>query len=207
VLQHGNGGDLKPRLERALGFVPDPLEPFISGVLAAERPAIAGQGELIDRLEPVVRKWGAPGKARALAEAWWHCVEPDAGVFSLIKQLRRQGLLCALATNQQRFRAEYMREQLGYDALFDRSFYSYELGSVKPEPRYFETIVASLALPAEQLLFIDDLEPNVLAARGVGLQAAQFVNPRTPGAADELRALLARFSVHVTPDTPTTHSA
>ena len=200
VLQHGNGGDLSRRLERALGFVPAPLDPFIRDVLDAEGPAIAGHAELLDRLAPVVGKWGAPGKERALAESWWHCIEPDADVFSLITQLRGQGLLCALATNQQRFRAEYMRGTLGYDARFDRSFYSCELGCVKPEPRYFETIVSSLALPAEQLLFIDDLEPNVTAARGVGLQAAQFVNPRTPDAADQLRALLASFSVSATLD-------
>jgi len=202
VLQHGNGGPLPPRLQRALGFVPAPLDSFINDVLDAERPAIAGQAELLDRLEPVVRKWGAPGKARALAESWWHCIEPDADVFALIDGLRRQGLLCVLATNQQRFRADYMRGKLGYDAHFDRSFYSCELASVKPEPRYFETIVARLSLPAEQLLFIDDLEPNVLAARGVGLQAAQYVNPRLPEAAGQLRALLASFSVSVVPDTP-----
>jgi putative hydrolase of the HAD superfamily len=203
VLQHGNGGELRLRLERALGFVPDPLEPFISDVLDAERPAIGGQGDLLDRLEPVVRQWGAPGKARALAESWWHCIEPDPDVLSLIDVLRGQGLLCALATNQQRFRADYMRATLGYDAHFDRSFYSCELGCVKPEPRYFETIVARLSLPADELLFIDDLEPNVLAARGVGLQAAQFVNPRTPDAVAQLRALLAGFSVYVTPGAPT----
>jgi putative hydrolase of the HAD superfamily len=204
VLQRGNGGDLSPRLERALGFLPEPLEPFISDVLDAERPALAGQAELLDLLEPVLRSWGAPGKARALAELWWHCIEPDAAVFSVIAQLRRQGLCCVLATNQQRFRADYMRRTLGYEARFDRSFYSYELGCVKPEPRYFEAIVQSLALPAEQLLFIDDLEPNVLAARGVGLQAAQFVNTQTPEAAHQLRALLASLSVFVVEaDAPT----
>jgi putative hydrolase of the HAD superfamily len=197
VLQHGNGGALPARIERALSFVPQPLDPFVDDVLEAERPALAGQEDLLERLEPVVQKWGAPGKARALAEQWWYCIEPDAGVFSLIAQLRGQGLLCALATNQQRFRADYMRAKLGYDAHFDRSFYSCELGSVKPEPRYFETIVASLSLPAEQLLFIDDLEPNVTAARGVGLQAAQFVNPRIPEAAAQLRALLAGFGLRL----------
>jgi putative hydrolase of the HAD superfamily len=207
VLQHGNGGALPLRIERAFGFVPQPLDPFVDDVLEAERPALAGRGELLDRLEPVVQKWGAPGKARALAEQWWYCIEPDADVFALIAQLRRQGLLCALATNQQQLRADYMRSKLGYDAHFDLSFYSCELGSVKPEPRYFEKIVAALSLRAEELLFIDDLEPNVMAARGVGLQAAQFVNPRTPDAADQLRALLAGFGVHVpgadaTPPTP-----
>ena len=195
VLQHGNGGALLPRLQKALGFVPEPLESFIRDVLDAEQPALAGQAELLDQLEPVVRKWGAEGKARALAEHWWHCIEPDPAVFSLIGRLRQQGLLCALATNQQRYRADYMRSALGYDAHFDRSFYSYELGCVKPEPRYFEAMVSSLRLAPEQLLFVDDLEPNVEAARGVGLQAAQFVNPNTPEAAPQLRTLLQRFSI------------
>jgi putative hydrolase of the HAD superfamily len=199
VIQNGNGGDLPLRLKRTLGFVPDPFEAFLQDVLDAERPTIAGQGELVQSLEPVLSKWGAAGTAAALAEAWWCCVDADAAVLALISQLRQQGIFCALATNQHRFRADYMRQALAYDGRFDRSFYSYELGCAKPDVRYFQAILASVPFPPGQVLFIDDLATNVAAARSVGLQAAQFVHPKTAEAAPALRALLETFSL-VLPD-------
>ena len=197
VIQNGTGADLALRLEPALGFIPDPLEAFIREVLEAEHPALSGKAELIDGLEPIVAKWGAPGKALALATAWWCSTEADLAVLALIRSLRQHGMLCALASNQQRFRANYLRQTFAYDTLFERSFYSYELGCMKPDVLYFQRILASLPVAPDQILFIDDLEPNVIAARSVGIQAAQFVHPRSPDAVMELRSLLETFSVTV----------
>jgi len=195
VIQNGNSAGLAARVERVLGFVPDPFEAFTREVFEAEHPALSGKAELLELLEPIVAKWGAPGTALALATAWWCSTEADLAVLSLIGRLRQQGLLCALASNQQRFRAAYMRQTFGYDTLFERSFYSYELGCMKPDVLYFQHILASLPLAPGQMLFIDDLAENVAAARSVGIQAAQFVHPRSPDGVTALRTLLETFSI------------
>ena len=199
VIQNSQADDLPLRIQRGMGFLPEPLGAFLQEIFAAERPAIAGQAELVQALEPVLAKWGAPGTAAALAAAWWRSVDADADVLALIAQLRQQGIFCALASNQHRFRADYLRETYDYDQLFDRSFYSYALGCAKPDARYFQTILASLPFPPAQMLFIDDLEENVAAARSVGIEAAQFVHPKSAEGAARLRALLATFSL-VVPD-------
>jgi putative hydrolase of the HAD superfamily len=197
VIQNGTGADLALRLEPALGFIPNPLEDFIREVLEAEHPALSGEAELLELLEPIVAKWGAPGTALALATAWWCSTEADLAVLALIRRLRQHGMLCALASNQQRFRANYLRQTFAYDTLFERSFYSYELGCMKPDVRYFQRILASLPAAPGEILFIDDLSENVAAARSVGIRAAQFVHPRSPDAVTALRALLETFSVTV----------
>jgi len=199
VIQNASRPDLPMGLKRIFGFVPDPLDAFLQDVFDAELPALVGQAELVQTLEPVVSKWGAAGTAAALAEAWWRTIDADPAVLALIARLRQQGILCALATNQHRFRADYMRATFAYDSVFDHSFYSYQLGYAKPDVRYFQTILASLPFAPAQVLFIDDLETNVEAARTVGIEAAQFVHPQSPAAASALRALLETFSV-VLPD-------
>ncbi|MEO8178258.1 MAG: HAD-IA family hydrolase [Deltaproteobacteria bacterium] len=199
VIQNASRDDLPRGLKRILGFVPEPLEAFLQDVFDAELPALVGQAELVQTLEPVVSKWGAAGTAAALAEAWWCAIEVDAAVLALIGSLRQLGILCALATNQHRFRADYMRATFAYDSVFDHSFYSYQLGCAKPDVRYFQAILASLPFAPAQVLFIDDLETNVAAARSVGIEAAQFVHPRSAEASSALRALLETFSV-VLPD-------
>ena len=64
-----------------------------------------------------------------------------------------------------------MRAGLGYDDLFDESFYSCELGVAKPDPDFFGAALDRLDAPAPAVLFVDDSAVNVAAAREVGLAA------------------------------------
>lgn len=86
-------------------------------------------------------------------------------------ELRAAGFGVHLATNQERRRAAYMREVLGYDELFDSSYYSCDLSHLKVEPEFFEAVIADLGVPADEVLPGDDREKNVLVARDVGLRA------------------------------------
>ena len=104
----------------------------------------------------------------------WTNIEVDEGVVELISALRRSGVTCCLASNQQAHRAHYMSGELGYRSLFDREFYSCRVGHAKPDAAYFEHILADLGLAPEQALFIDDVEPNVVSARQVGIPSVHF---------------------------------
>mgnify|MGYP003317088587 CR=1 FL=1 len=73
----------------------------------------------------------------------------------------------------ERFR-ELMRRELGYDEHFDVSCYSWELGTKKPEPAYFEIAVERIGAAPAQVLFVDDVAANVEAARAVGLRAVHW---------------------------------
>ncbi|MGI9611461.1 MAG: HAD family hydrolase [Acidimicrobiales bacterium] len=55
--------------------------------------------------------------------------------------------------------------------LFDRRYLSYELGLVKPDAEIFERVLADLDMAAPNVLFLDDNQVNVDAARAVGLVA------------------------------------
>lgn len=52
--------------------------------------------------------------------------------------------------------------------------YSFMEASMKPERHIYEQAVKKSGLRPEQILFIDDLEKNVLAARDLGLQAVHY---------------------------------
>lgn len=47
---------------------------------------------------------------------------------------------------------------------------------IKPEPEIFALAAKRFAVPAEQLLFLDDVAANVQAARMAGWQAIQYSN-------------------------------
>ena len=100
--------------------------------------------------------------------ACWERVKPDQSVFKVVASVRANGTTVALATNQQDFRAAYMRTTLGYVDRFDDLLVSCEMGAAKPSNRYFELATEQLGVAPAGALFIDDAEKNVQAAQGIG---------------------------------------
>lgn len=56
---------------------------------------------------------------------------------------------------------------------------SCHVGIRKPEPGFYEAVLARLGLAAEQVLFVDDRRTNVEAAAAVGLTAHRFTDVDT----------------------------
>ena len=69
------------------------------------------------------------------------------------------------------FIPQFSREIGGnFEALFKTPYYSHQMGMRKPDPASFQRILEQEGLQAAETLFIDDNEPNVVAAASVGLQ-------------------------------------
>jgi putative hydrolase of the HAD superfamily len=64
-----------------------------------------------------------------------------------------------------------------FDPLFDRIFYSHEMGQAKPSPEIYEQMLAELGTTADRVIFFDDLEANVKGAASVGIRAIQVTGP------------------------------
>lgn len=132
------------------------------------RDAMAGRRQLHAELEKLLAEHGLVDVGDRVREVWGTFDRYD-DTRALVTEVRGLGLTCHLATNQDQLRASYMRERLGYDELFDSSFYSCELGVAKPDGKFFERIGADLGVEFAELAFIDDTEANVVAARELGL--------------------------------------
>jgi putative hydrolase of the HAD superfamily len=72
---------------------------------------------------------------------------------------------------------------------FDPFLISCELGLLKPSREIFEAALARLGEAPEAVLFVDDMEANVLGARACGIEAVQFTS------ASALRADLVCYGV------------
>ena len=70
------------------------------------------------------------------------------------------------------FIAEFENKVANYPfvSLFKTPYYSHEMGMRKPDPASFIYILEKESLLPAETLFIDDNEPNILAAASVGLQ-------------------------------------
>lgn len=145
----------------------------LGALFEAERLAIAGSVSLADALSPVL---AGLGKQELLGQmlVLWCQADIDQDVLAVVGELRRAGVRCYLGTNQPDVRATFMRTALGYDRIFDASFYSCELGVAKPDPAFFEAILEQIDAAGSQLLFVDDRPENVAGAAAAGLRGEVY---------------------------------
>ena len=165
----------------------DAIEAFVDDVFAAEKPAVVGDGDFREGLGDVLAKWRI-GHSIDDVLAIWNDIAPQQAVLAMVDELRAHGLRVCLATNQHRHRAEYMDRALGYRNRFNQSFYSYQIGSRKPDALFFQHMVRALACDPDEILFIDDHPDNVAAAQAFGLRAVRFDTLAEPVA--QLRELI-----------------
>lgn len=177
-----NLGSLVPR---------DRVDEFLDELMLAELGPVRGEGSWPDELAKVLARWNVRTPVDEVLLNWAR-IEVFPDVIEVIRELRAAGTPCYLATNQQEYRSAHMRADLGYDELFDDTFYSCELGLAKPDPAYFTAILERTGRRAAETLFIDDNESNVEGARSIGLHAELF--PRDAGAA-VLREILRQYSL------------
>jgi putative hydrolase of the HAD superfamily len=93
---------------------------------------------------------------------------------------RRTGGRCFAASNQEHYRAAYLRDNAGLGAHFDEIIYSAALGVCKPDRVFYTTAQARMGVTAGQsILFVDDRAANVDGARMAGWRAMLYRGPST----------------------------
>ena len=116
---------------------------------------------------------------------------PIDGSVTLLKTLHENGVPLYSITN---FAADTFAEtveRFAFLALFRDTVVSAEERIAKPDRRIFVRAMERFGIAPERTLFIDDLEANVAAARGIGLHAVRFTSPET------LRIELAAYGLPV----------
>jgi HAD superfamily hydrolase (TIGR01509 family) len=117
---------------------------------------------------------------------WCDIFDPMDSMMEIVQHLEARFPLYLLSnTNSLHF--DYI--QVRFAALlrpFQAFVLSYQVGSRKPEAAIYQALVRQVGRPPAEILFLDDKEPFVEAARAQGLAAWQFRSSR------ELKRRLAR---------------
>ncbi len=103
--------------------------------------------------------------------------------------VKERGLRTALVTNNVMEFGEGWRSLVPVDELFDVVVDSCHAGVRKPDPRIYRMALDAADVDAERAVFLDDHEPNVAAAKALGMQGIVVGRDRL-AAFDELEKLL-----------------
>ncbi|MFT4518131.1 MAG: putative hydrolase of the HAD superfamily [Halioglobus sp.] len=97
--------------------------------------------------------------------------DAKAPLVDRVRALKEAGYTTGIITNNVAEFGEGWRSLIPVDELFDFVVDSCEVGVRKPDPRIFEKALAQLGeITAAETVFLDDFQPNVDAARALGLK-------------------------------------
>ena len=105
-----------------------------------------------------------------MAQIWdWYCGMLDERLFEWDVSLAgaRVGILSNSADGARREE----ERRYAFSTVFDPVLYSHEIHLAKPDPAVFAETCERLGCAPAEILLIDDLAPNVDAARAYGLKA------------------------------------
>lgn len=121
--------------------------------------------------------------------SWLHMC---GGTVTLLEDLTAAGYRLALLSNAPADFAEVMVEQ-PVARFFEHLAFSCFLGSVKPEPECYRSVLAMLGARPADAVFIDDRPENVAGADAVGIHGVHFTTP------EAVRTALAGHGILATP--------
>ncbi|MBS4163835.1 Uncharacterized protein PRO82_001141 [Candidatus Protochlamydia amoebophila] len=99
------------------------------------------------------------------------------GSIQIVKELHKLGYQTALLSNVRMNQAR-LKRQLGFYDLFHPVLLSFEIGARKPESQSYQILLDQLQVFPQQLLFIDNKDSNVAAAKSMGMDGIVFINAK-----------------------------
>lgn len=98
------------------------------------------------------------------------------GIPRMLARLRKKYDV-ALLSNTNELHWRMIRKQLDVESTFKHLFLSYEMGCCKPDDDIFTSVIERVSIAPSKILFLDDTEANVDAARQSGMDAMLVKGP------------------------------
>jgi putative hydrolase of the HAD superfamily len=151
------------------------------------------EAEVIERLAQ--RTGIAIGELAGLMEAVRRSLQPKSDTLALLGDLARRQVALYCLSNMPASTFAYLRDRYDFWNMFRGIVISGEIKMMKPEREIFDYLLCRYGLSPAATVFVDDHEPNIAAARAIGLHAIWFRDARQCRA--ELEILLDQKSAAV----------
>ena len=154
------------------GITREMTRPFFQSAFAACQ---LGDADLKQELLPFLESWDWGSSVDEFVDYWLKCdSKTNDELLNYISQLKNLQINCYLASNQENYRATYLKTYLNLDELFDKIFYSSQIGSRKPDKVFFKKITDELKVDVNRIIFFDDSLEIVEASKDFGWKGEHY---------------------------------
>lgn len=119
------------------------------------------------------KELGYKGNYAQFRLLWCDHFTLDRGSNAILKRTAAQ-VPTYLLSNTNALHIDFIRERYSFPGLVRGAILSHELGLRKPDPAIYRAALKMSKTKPEETVFVDDLKPNVEAARKLGFIAIRF---------------------------------
>ncbi len=136
----------------------------------------AGKLDLKIELIRQMPKWGIDWSVEKLVEYWFNGERDlDKRVVETIYTLRGKGVKCYLSTNNEKYRTQYLTDEVDLKNILDGIYSSAFLGFMKSNQGFWQALYQDfLDIKKNQVLVFDNKQENVQSAREFGFSAELY---------------------------------
>lgn len=113
---------------------------------------------------------GFQGDLEKIEQEYLDTIELNDGFLDFIKVVSKDYKLAIISNDSSRW-SEYLRKKFDINQYFDVISISGDLKMQKPDERIYRFTIEQLGVNAEDCVYVDDRETNLVAAEKVGMKA------------------------------------
>ena len=159
-----------------------------------------GEGTLAEALEAADESCRADGIEGFSSEGFFKAMSGTTSderremAVAKVREINDAGIRQAIITNNAKEFGDMWRQLIPVDELFEAVIDSSAVGLRKPDPRIYQLALERMGVSRpETTAFLDDFEPNVVAARDLGMHGVLVGDDIVPALA-ELDRILGQFT-------------
>ncbi len=164
---------LSDRFGEAYGIESERFLPALSEVMAKVR--MPGADHVYSYWKPYLEQWGIPMSMQEFVDFWFSSEQENTQMVALARELKAKGVRLFILSNNLRERSAYYDKYFPFlKELFEKEYYSWQTGFIKPDPRCYELVLTENNLNPEDVIYFDDSAKNVASAQTLGIESHVF---------------------------------
>lgn len=138
-----------------------------------------GAGDAFTYWVPYLKEWNVNLSREDFFNFWFNAEKEVLDLVKVARKLKNKGVKIFILSNNFEERADYYKKNFSFLKMFDKVYYSWQTGLIKPDKKAFKNILSENNLKPEECLYFDNSKENVEAAKILGINAHFFGNTNT----------------------------
>ncbi len=171
-----NAERFSAQYQRDFGVPNEVMLPFFLGPM---QECLVGKKDLKQEIMGHLKEWKWEKSVDEFLQYWFKAEHKlNQPLFDYIQGLKKRGIICCLGTNNEKYRTQYMLNEMGFSNIFDKEhiFSSANVGHKKPSQDFYAHACNVLKLNPSEVDFWDDDPKNIEGAKMYGLKARLYTS-------------------------------
>jgi len=169
---------LSDRFYDKFGVQPEIFMPTLKEIMDVVRRPNASNA--FSYWKTYLEKWNINLSEKEFFDFWFSAEKEKSEMIKLTKKLKEQGIKIFILSNNFAERTKYYDEHFPFlKELFEKIYYSWQTGFVKPDINAFQNLLKENNLSPEECIYFDDSEKNITISDSIGIKGFIFKDAKT----------------------------